>query len=186
MSTLVPRGKQIFISNGTFTVPDGVTTIYVSGCGGGGGGGEGNSGFNGTTGGTTSLGSLLSLPGGGGGGAGAGAAGAAGGTGGTATASTYDFTCSPGGSSLFGCSVITSTKPATTTTNNGYGSGGLGLFRTSDGSNFRGGGGAKAIRKNEFNVIPGTVYTVTIGIGGSNPVGYPVCKGSDGFILIEW
>jgi hypothetical protein len=36
-----PHGLQKFTSNGSFTVPSGVTTIYVSGCGGGGGGGGG-------------------------------------------------------------------------------------------------------------------------------------------------
>jgi hypothetical protein len=33
--------KQTFISNGSFTVPAGVKTIYISGCAGGGGGGAG-------------------------------------------------------------------------------------------------------------------------------------------------
>jgi hypothetical protein len=31
-------GQEIFTSSGTFTVPSGVTTVYVTGCGGGGGG----------------------------------------------------------------------------------------------------------------------------------------------------
>jgi hypothetical protein len=35
--------KSVFTSNGTYTVPDAVTTIWVSGAGGGGGGGGGNS-----------------------------------------------------------------------------------------------------------------------------------------------
>jgi hypothetical protein len=35
--------KAVFTSNGTYTVPDAVTTIWVSGAGGGGGGGGGNS-----------------------------------------------------------------------------------------------------------------------------------------------
>lgn len=34
-------GIQIFSSSGTFTVPEGVTTVYVTMCGGGGGGGGG-------------------------------------------------------------------------------------------------------------------------------------------------
>jgi len=33
------HGKQAFTSSGSFTVPAGVTKIYISGCGGGGGGG---------------------------------------------------------------------------------------------------------------------------------------------------
>lgn len=36
------HGKQKFTTSGTFTVPDGVTKVWVSGCGGGGGGGSGN------------------------------------------------------------------------------------------------------------------------------------------------
>lgn len=35
---VAPHGKQMFTSSGTFTVPDGVTTVYISGTGGGGGG----------------------------------------------------------------------------------------------------------------------------------------------------
>ncbi len=35
------RGVKQFISSGKFQVPDGVTTIYLSGCAGGGGGGGG-------------------------------------------------------------------------------------------------------------------------------------------------
>jgi hypothetical protein len=37
------RGKQTFTANGNFTVPAGITTIYVSACAGGGGGGGGGS-----------------------------------------------------------------------------------------------------------------------------------------------
>ena len=33
-------GRAVFTTNGTFSVPAGVTTIYISGCGGGGGGGS--------------------------------------------------------------------------------------------------------------------------------------------------
>lgn len=48
-----PSGSKRFTSNGTFVVPAGVTTLYVSGCGGGGGGGGGggSTGNNGTGGG---------------------------------------------------------------------------------------------------------------------------------------
>ncbi len=43
---LTPRGLQAFTSSGSFTVPIGVTTIYIDACaaGGGGGGSAGNSG----------------------------------------------------------------------------------------------------------------------------------------------
>lgn len=59
LQTRTPN-QQTFTSSGSFTVPDGVTTLYLSGCAGGGGGGGG--GGNPTTG----------SSGGGGGGGGAG------------------------------------------------------------------------------------------------------------------
>lgn len=40
-SPITTKGLQRFTSNGNFTVPAGVSTIYVSGCAGGGGGGSG-------------------------------------------------------------------------------------------------------------------------------------------------
>ncbi|MBP2655186.1 MAG: hypothetical protein H6Q73_2755 [Firmicutes bacterium] len=39
--TVTPHGKSMFTSSGTFTVPTGVTTVYVSAISGGGGGGGG-------------------------------------------------------------------------------------------------------------------------------------------------
>ncbi|MFZ3232631.1 MAG: hypothetical protein WA194_03780 [Patescibacteria group bacterium] len=39
------HGKQLFTSNGTFTVPAGVTTIYLKQSGGGGGGGGASAGY---------------------------------------------------------------------------------------------------------------------------------------------
>ena len=59
----VMHGIARFTSSGTFTVPTGVTTIYVSGCAGGGGGGAGAGNNNGQS-------SLVGGGGGGGGGAG--------------------------------------------------------------------------------------------------------------------
>jgi hypothetical protein len=43
-SSVTTKGVQRFSSNGSFTVPAGVSTIYVSGCAGGGGGGAGGGG----------------------------------------------------------------------------------------------------------------------------------------------
>ena len=62
-SGVTTRGKQRFVSNGSFTVPSGISTIWISGCGGGGGGG-GSGGVSGVTSGFSASG------GGGGGGAG--------------------------------------------------------------------------------------------------------------------
>jgi len=44
-------GRQMFIANGTFIVPNGVTKVYVTLCGGGGGGGTGVQGASGGSGG---------------------------------------------------------------------------------------------------------------------------------------
>ena len=38
-SGAAPTGQQVFTSSGTFTVPAGVTQVFLTGCGGGGGGG---------------------------------------------------------------------------------------------------------------------------------------------------
>lgn len=40
-SVIQAHGTQTFTKNGTFTVPDGVTKIWITACGGGGGGGAG-------------------------------------------------------------------------------------------------------------------------------------------------
>jgi len=40
-------GVQSFITSGTFTVPAGITTVFVTACAGGGGGGYGNNGITG-------------------------------------------------------------------------------------------------------------------------------------------
>lgn len=65
VQTALYSGKGIarFVSSGTFTVPPGVTTLYVSGCAAGGGGGSGGSNNGGQS-------SLVGGGGGGGGGAG--------------------------------------------------------------------------------------------------------------------
>lgn len=65
VQTALYSGKGIarFVSSGTFTVPAGVTTLYVSGCAAGGGGGAGAGNNNGQS-------SLVGGGGGGGGGAG--------------------------------------------------------------------------------------------------------------------
>ena len=41
-SVIQAHGTQTFTKNGTFTVPDGVTKIWITACGGGGGGGAGS------------------------------------------------------------------------------------------------------------------------------------------------
>lgn len=89
--TAIPHGKQLFTSSGTFTVPAGITQVWVTMCGGGGGGAGGGNG-SGTSGGgsggwyymqpiTVTSGQLIAVTVGNGGSAGA--ANSNGGTGGT-------------------------------------------------------------------------------------------------------
>lgn len=176
---------KMFTSNGTFIVPDNVTKIYVTGCGGGGGGTYFGAGLNGGGGGTTSLGSLISLPGGGGALFGAGIGGTAGGPGSTAgTYSTGEL--SIGGGSMFGIpgkSFHDQMIPAS-----GYGAGGCG----NSGSALSplqpesGGGGASCF-KQEISTTPGTSHAVTIGSGGSGANGNAYgLSGTSGFLLVEW
>ncbi len=59
--TLLTNARQtaVFTQNGTWTVPAGVTTIYVSGCGGGAGGTSGNANNYGGTGGEAGQSTIL-------------------------------------------------------------------------------------------------------------------------------
>ena len=54
ISNRTAHGKQVFTGNGTWTCPEGVTTAWVSGCGGGGGGGGVNTNLRGGAGGGAS------------------------------------------------------------------------------------------------------------------------------------
>lgn len=151
--TIIRAGnrQQKFTASGAFTVPDGVTTIYLSGCAGGGGGGAG----------ATNSGGQSSLVGGGGGGGGGAGLSVikqaysvnpgdvipitigAGGIGGPGASAGSGNNGNPGGNTQIG-SLITLT---------GGGAGGAGL---SVNANSPGGGGA----------------------GGSAGTGYP--RGGDG------
>lgn len=173
---------KMFTSNGTFVVPEGVTKIYVTGCGGGGGGCASGSGANGSSGGATSLGSLITLNGGGGAiNTGSGVGGTAGGAG-----ATPGVVGNPniGGSSMFGIpGKYTTTSNMTVAS--GYGAGGCGS-ETGGGTPVSGGGGASVL-KNEISVTPGTSHTVTIGSGGSGAVSnLQGLSGTSGFLLVEW
>ena len=110
--------SKMYTTSGTFTVPNGVTTIYVTASAGGGGAGGGPnffvrtiSGKNGGTGGTTSLGNLLSLQGGGGG------------SGGRYSSSNYQEVTYSHGTSYASSAVL-----------NDYGGGGSGVTSNTGGS----------------------------------------------------
>ena len=152
---------QVFTSSGTFTVPDGITSVKVRGCSGGGGGGGGSS--NGST---TSFGSYCSATGGsnnGGGGV------ATGGNinlqGGSRTTNSGGL-C--GGSGLFGGSAAS--DPTT-----GYGNGGF-----SSGSH---GGGGGHFERYITDLTPGDTIAVTIGSGGW---GSGSTSGTPGICVVEW
>lgn len=161
--------KAVFTANGTFTVPAGVTQIWVSGAGGGGGGGGGGgstttAGAGGGGGGgagkpalktpiSVAPGDSLSISIGGGGAAGTG--GAAGGTNG-------------GNGSAGGGTVLTNTTTATTLlTLNGGAGGGAGAG--GGGAGGAGGGGGGGYPAGGMGQDGG--YSAQGGMGASGPFG---------------
>lgn len=164
-SRAVAHGKQLFTVSGTFTVPAGVKTVYVSLCGGGGNGGNGGASAGGGGGGagdakisyrvsgltigasvavtvggiagTSSFGSFVSCAGGGNGGNNGGNGGSAGGPGGSAGGRT----AGQGGSGLFGNGGLgggTNNSGAVGGPASGYGAGGGG---GAENSTYAGGAG---------------------------------------------
>ena len=202
---------QTFTSNGTFTVPSGVTAVKVTVIGGGGGGGGGST--NGTAGGTSSFGSFVSCAGGGGG-----VAAGAGGTGGAVTltgvSSSYTYPAGNGsGALLGGCGYIPGNGGAAGMPNyNSYyytgganiaqgpfGAGGVstiyGTFVFSPvgqgsgggpGPAAGGGGGGGLCIAYITGLTSGSSITVTTGgagTGGSSPTGQ---NGTVGMVIVEW
>lgn len=177
MIQLGSRIKKFTYTGSTqyFTVPDNVTTIYVSGCGGGGGGAVlylSNS-YYGSSGGATSMGvfpSILFTLGGGGGAYGSPVNPAAnpnvGQSGGFGAESGIG---TEGGSNIFSCRNAI-----------GYGAGGSGSSK--------GGGAGGCYLKEAVTVVPGTTYSITIGNGGAGGtyLSLTAQSGTDGFVLIEW
>ena len=168
--------EQTFYTNDTFTVPDGVTKIYVTAsAGGGGGGGSAQleppghdmsiyyayNGKSGGAGGTTSLGNLLSLSGGGAG------TGSTSNIHSSSSREDFIFTNGSNGASYASSAVI-----------DGYGGGGAGGKKSGTGG--AGGRGANCSSK-EIAVTPGQKLAVTIGAGGSGGYyGNYVASGYDG------
>jgi len=198
--------SQVFTTNGTFTVLAGVTAVYITGCGGGGGGGGGyltQDGINGSSGGVTSFGALKTLSGGGGGGKGlAGRGGARGegygfgsdggygklegsvglGSGGQGGGGLYSLTAAPGGDYADG--------DATGGAKGAPGSGGSGSSGYLSKGGGGGGGAGDFCVDFPLTVVPGTVYTITIGIGGtggfSGGGGNPAGSGGPGLLIVKW
>jgi len=193
----VIHGKQMFTSSGTFTVPDGVTEVWVSMCGGGGGGGGGGGSYN-------------AISGAGGGGAAAylakavtvtsgesititigaaGSAGASGGSGGSGGTSSFGsrLSCAGGGGGGTGLSA-SGTSSGGSAGGTGGSAGGC-YYLGTDGvpwGSFQGGGsifgaggagcGASIAGR------PGSGYGAGGGGGASGGGG----AGTQGFVLVEW
>lgn len=181
------ENSKIFTSSDTFTVPDGVTEIYVTASAGGGGGGGGpiwevrapvpaprpiNPGTNGTSGGNTIIDSLLTLNGGGGG----------------TACDGYNNTHSANGKSY-------DNKIENDTYKN-YGNGGNGAEHPNGTYKAGTGGKGENCYKTKITVSPGQKISITIGQGGTGGTGsYPGTmpdnvkngsNGQSGFALIEW
>ncbi len=206
---LAPHGKQLFTSSGTFTVPAGVFTVWVSMCGGGGGGAGGcinsTSTFN-----YYAQGIGFGV-GGGGGGADAviaqsvavtpgssiavtvGSGGSGGAGDGTADGSCTATLGTAGGNSSFG-GFITTNGGGAAISHAGFGSrGGSGgsdgsygeAYGTGNGGGclFGTGGQASGFSGNGTAGRPGGYGA---GGAGGGAFGYPGVAGTSGMVLIEW
>lgn len=188
--------REVFISSGTFTVPDGVTVVYITGCGAGAGGGGGNSGSDGGGGGgaaaqvirfpitvTPAAGLTVTIN----------AGGAGGGS---------NTTGSNGGSSVFDSLTLNGGSPGIggTTGTGGTGGGGLdaggtgiqgGTGANGNSSKIGGAGGSTTFgiggaAVNRATGNPGTGYGSAGSGGGSDDGGYTGGAGQSGIIIVEW
>lgn len=193
-----PR-KQIFTTNGTWIAPAGVTRVFITGGGAGGSGSAiaQSTATQGLAGGTTSFDTLLSLVGGAGGIANANQGNAIGGLPGGPggqmggiyfpSNTSNSNTDSVGGASgpYFGGKSSPSLLPPINR-KGGYCSGG-GAFGIGSGAAGAGGGG-DFVFDHQLTVVPGTSYTITIGIGGASVEagGYQSGAGGNGILILEW
>lgn len=180
------HGRQVFTGSGTFNVPNGVSKVYVSQCGGGGGGSGvgGGAGQGGVTGGTTTFGALVSTTGGTGGGdvnvvipPG---------TGGGSGGYPHDPSGGHGGANPFGGQVRGPTTSASGATGIKYGSGGSGASDAAVGAS--GGGAGNFVLLKAVSVTPESAITVTIGTGGAggDGAGGAGGTGAAGVCIVEW
>jgi|GEM_PF-2234983 len=198
--------SKTYTTNGTFTVPAGVTEVYITGGGAGGGGGSGDSqeismGGSGTP---TSFGNLLTLSGGGGGSAILGPAGSAGGmpggSGGQAgicSLSASGFRFGNGGNSGPYFGGIAQNIPSNYVSvvimksrDGGYCSGGAGSNYTSaEVGSASGGGGGDFVYDYPITVTPLSTIVVTIGVGGlggNNQSHGRGGNGGNGILTVKW
>jgi len=200
--------KAVFTSNGTWTVPSYISTIWVSGCAGGGGGGCGAGAVTGGNGGgagqsviktpiSVTGGHSLSISIGAGGGAGA-AGNNPGGSGGNtvltdSTSSTTLLTLSGGAGGGQG-GAGSATQSAVNTIGTGYPAGGAGfIVSISDGNNESfggaggsgpfGGGGPMSTGTGGGTNQNGFGYGSGGGGGSGNAAGG---NGAPGILIIEW
>ena len=183
-STYIGGRGQVFMSSGTFTVPAGVTSVKVRGCGGGGGSGKNPSG-----GGTTSFGTYCSATGGSGlntpGTASGGDINLTGGSGGWATNSAGYGGAVGGGPGGSYSSAGTSSAPvgllggAGLSPPTGYGNGAGGRY-----TNYSGSASGGYFEKYITGLTPGSSIWVTIGQGGT--VGADGYAGAPGICIVEW
>lgn len=193
-------GQQLFTASGDFTVPMGITRVYVTAVGGGGGGGGGAGatgtspsssadGVNGSDGGSSSFGAHVVVAGGG-----AGTKGLGLGKGGTAVSGGQHGTNKVG--DLGGLGGV-----APPTVLAGYGKGGAGGAGAGGANGTGGGGGASgacsavpAVRQKVDSLTPGGTVTVTVGAGGAGGAGGTGAAangtagstGANGAVLVEW
>ncbi|WP_413473316.1 hypothetical protein [Shewanella baltica] len=190
------RNQRQFLSSGSFTVPDGVTKLYITACGGGAGGTQYSGGYRaGTPGGDTSFGEIITCHGGVTGGSQSHEGGGV-----TAPDTCLDYAFNggstnkagiPGGGSGQrkgglggdrggggGASALADggdgfmnhnylpIKPVKSGFGAGGGGGGTGIGTGSAGDNGCGGSGAGAVINAPIDVTPGDTHLVTIGAGG--------------------
>ena len=192
---------QVFTWSGTFTVPDGVTSVKVRGCGGGSGGGSTSGSYVGAA--TTSFGWYCSATGGnattpgigtGGdinltGGVGGGASpnssgGAVGGGCGGYSADATRAAAAPTG--LLGGSGHPSPGPDVGTAT-GYGNGGASYMSRHSGTSSGAAGSAGGyFEKYITGLTPGSSISVTIGAGGAGGWLKTGDSGAPGICIVEW
>lgn len=193
-------GQQIFTASGDFTVPDGITRVYVTMVGGGGGGGGGagatgtspsssTDGVNGSDGGVSGFGGYFGCAAGKGGGKGLGL-----GRGGVAQSGGQHGQNKVG--DLGGVGGV-----AGHTLLAGWGKGGAGGAGANGANGTGGGGGASgssttvpAVRQEVGSLTPGGTIAVLVGAGGAGGAagtgadgnGVAGSSGASGAVLVEW
>lgn len=192
-------GQQLFTASGDFTVPAGITRVYVTIVPGGGGGGGGagatgtspsssTDGTNGSDGGASYFGAHVTVAGGKGGGKGLGL-----GRGGAAYSGGHH-----GGNKVGDLGGLGGVAPPTVL--GAYGKGGSG-GAGADGSSGTGGGGGAAgscgspvYRQKVDSLTPLSTVAVTVGSGGAGGSGGTGAAangtagstGANGAVLVEW